>query len=70
MYKKYIDQLTISEYKFIENQLKKRLEEEKKEMEKSGNTKNYVELRFILLKIKKIIEKYQKNTWQKRKNLV
>lgn len=58
---KYIDHLTVSEYETIKNQLMKRLEEEEKTMKETGNTKTYVELRFILLKIKRIIEKYKKS---------
>lgn len=57
---KYIDHLTIAEYETIQRQLKKRLEEEEKAMKETGNTKEYIELRFILIKIKRIIEKYRK----------
>lgn len=58
---KYIDHLTIAEYETIQKQLKKRLEEEEeKAMKETGNTKEYIELRFILIKIKRIIEKYRK----------
>ena len=57
---KYIDYITIKEYEFIQTQLKERLEEEKLKMEKTKNTKTYVELRFILLKIDRIIKKHKK----------
>ena len=55
--KGYIDHLTIAEYEFIQSQLKLRLEEENKRMIETGEKKNYVELRFILIKIKNLIEK-------------
>lgn len=57
---KYIDYMTVPEYEFIKRQLEKRLEEEKTEMEQTKDTKTYVELRFILLKIDKIIKKHKK----------
>lgn len=59
--KSYIDHLTVAEYEFIEQQLRKQVKEEEEKMKASGNTKNYIELRFILIKIRKIIEKYKKN---------
>lgn len=60
--KGYIDHLTIAEYEFIQSQLKLRLEEENKRMIETGEKKNYVELRFILIKIKNLIEKYKKSS--------
>lgn len=60
--KGYIDHLTIAEYEFIQSQLKLRLEEENKRMIETGEKKNYIELRFILIKIKNLIEKYKKSS--------
>ena len=54
---KYIDHLTLEEYNLIEKLLKKYQEQEEKEMKQTGNTKNYIGLRFILIKIKRIKEK-------------
>ena len=45
---KYIDNLTVKEYEEIEK------------MKRTGNTKEYVELRFVILKIQNIIKKYKK----------
>lgn len=58
--KKYIDHLTVEEYRTIERELKARLDTLKKEMEETGNTKKYVEIRFIILKINNLIKKYEK----------
>lgn len=58
--KKYIDHLTVEEYRTIERELKARLDTLKKEMEETGNTKKYVEIRFIILKITNLIKKYEK----------
>lgn len=58
--KKYIDHLTVEEYRTIERELKARLDTLKKEMEETGNTKKYVEVRFIILKINNLIKKYEK----------
>ena len=60
--KGYIDHLTIAEYEFIQSQLKLRLEEENKRMIETGEKKNYIELRFILIKIKNLIEKHKKTS--------
>lgn len=57
---KYIDHLTLEEYNIIEKLLKKYEEQEEKEMKQTGSTKDYVALRFILIKIKRIKEKYKK----------
>lgn len=65
--KKYIDHLTVEEYKTLEKLLMKLEPIENEEMKKTGQTKDYIELRFILIKIKKIIKKYQKSAWQKVK---
>ena len=63
MQNKYIDHLTVDEYKFLQSQLLKRVKEERREIEENGkeNTKEYAQLRFIELKIKSIIKKYEKN---------
>lgn len=58
---KYIDNLTVNEYKQIEKLLRKLEPIENEEMKKTGETKDYIELRFILIKIQKIIKKYEKN---------
>lgn len=63
MQNKYIDHLTVDEYKFLQSQLLKRAKEERREIEENGkeNTKEYAQLRFMELKIKSIIKKYEKN---------
>lgn len=63
MQNKYIDHLTVDEYKFIQSQLLKRATEERQEIDIKGkqSTKEYAQLRFMELKIKSIIKKYQKN---------
>lgn len=58
---KYIDHLTLEEYNLIEKLLKKYEEQEEKEMKKTGYTRDYIGLRFILVKVKRIKEKYKKN---------
>lgn len=58
---KYIDNLTVAEYETILQQLEQRVETEHEKMLKTGNTKTYIELRFIIIKIKKIIAKYKKS---------
>lgn len=60
MMNKYIDHLTVEEYRTIQRELKARLDTLKKEMEETGNTKKYVEIRFIILKITNLIKKYEK----------
>ena len=57
---KYIDNLTIKEYEEIEKFLKKLEPIENEKMKRTGNTKEYVELRFVILKIQNIIKKYKK----------
>lgn len=63
MQNKYIDHLTVDEYKFLQSQLLKRAKEERREIEENGkeNTKEYAQLRFMELKIKSIIKKHEKN---------
>lgn len=58
---KYIDNLTVAEYEQIEKFLKTLEPTLNAEMKVTGNTKNYVELRFIILKIQKIIKKYKRS---------
>lgn len=67
---KYIDNLTVAEYETLAKLLKKLEPIENKEMKTTGETKTYIELRFILLKIQRIIEKYKKNSWQNKKKIV
>lgn len=58
---KYIEHLTVGEYKMIEKQLKERLPILAERVNNSEiGKKEYIEIRFILLKIRKIIEKYEK----------
>lgn len=58
---KYIDNLTVKEYQNIEKWLKKIQPMLNQEMVETGNQKEYVELRFTILKVQNIIKKYQKN---------
>lgn len=62
MTNKYIDYLTVDEYKFIQSQLLKRVNEERALLDNGNkeNTKEYAKLRFMELKIKSIISKHQK----------
>jgi hypothetical protein len=60
MANKYIDHLTLEEYSIIEKLLEKYKDLEETEMKETGSTKDYVALRFILIKIKRIKEKYTK----------
>lgn len=57
---KYIDNLTVKEYQNIEKWLKKLQPILNQEMVDTGNQKEYVELRFTILKVQNIIKKYQK----------
>lgn len=59
---KYIDYLTIREYEIIVNQMKARLPELKANITNEDSKKQYIELRFIILKIEKIIQKHKKKT--------
>jgi len=58
---KYIDNLTVAEYRQLEKYLKKLEPLLNAEMKETQNTKEYVDLRFMILKIQKIIKKYEKN---------
>ena len=62
MTNKYIDYLTVDEYKFIQNQLIKRARDERELLDNNNkeNTKEYARLRFMELKIKSIINKHEK----------
>lgn len=64
---KYIDNLTVAEYENIERWLKKLEPIMNQEMKKTQKTKNYVELRFTIIKIQKIIKKYKKTIDNKPK---
>jgi len=58
---KYIDNVTIKEYEQINRWLKDIVEPKlKEEMQQTGEQKEYVELRFTILKILNIIKKYKK----------
>lgn len=58
---KYIDNVTIKEYEQINRWLKDIVEPKLKEkMQQTGEQKEYVELRFTILKILNIIKKYKK----------
>ena len=57
---KYINNLTVAEYENIEKWLKRLDPIMIKEMKETQQTKDYVELRFTIIKIQKIIKKYKK----------
>ena len=58
---KYIYNVTIKEYEQINRWLKDIVEPKlKEEMQQTGEQKEYVELRFTILKILNIIKKYKK----------
>ena len=57
---KYIDHLTLNEYKVILESLNDSIKLEHKKLDENGQNKKYVELRFIALKVKQIIKKYEK----------
>ena len=57
---KYIDHLTLKEYKIIREQLKVRLEDLNKSINTEIGKKKYIQVRFIILKIDSIIKKYEK----------
>ena len=59
---KYVDHLTIDEYKTIREQLKLRLDDLKKAMNSEIGRRKYIETRFIILKIDQIIKKYEKKS--------
>lgn len=64
---RYIDHLTINEYKVIQRQLTERLNTLKQEMEQTEEKKEYIETRFILIKIKNILQKYEKDLTKNQK---
>ena len=57
---KYIDHLTVEEYKIIKEQLKARLPELTKRMDTPQGKKSYIDTRFLIIKIENIIKKYEK----------
>ena len=57
---KYIEHLTVAEYENIEKWLKRLEPIMNEEMKQTQQTKEYVELRFTIIKIQKIIKKYKK----------
>lgn len=59
---KYVDHLTIDEYKTIRAQLKLRLDDLKKGINSEIGKRKYIETRFIILKIDQIIKKYEKKS--------
>lgn len=59
---KYVDHLTIDEYKTIREQLKLRLDDLKKGINNEIGKRKYIETRFIILKIDQIIKKYEKKS--------
>ena len=59
---KYVDHLTIEEYKTVREQLKLRLDDLKKAMNSEIGRRKYIETRFIILKIDQIIKKYEKKS--------
>lgn len=67
---KYIDNLTVAEYRTLDKLLGKLEPIENAEMKKTGQTKDYVELRFLKIKIQKIIKKYEKKAWQTSQTLI
>ena len=64
---KYINNLTVAEYENIEKWLKRLEPIMNKEMKETQQTKDYVELRFTIIKIQKIIKKYKKTVDNKPK---
>ena len=59
---KYVDHLTIDEYKTIREQLKLRLDNLKKGINREIGKRKYIETRFIIIKIDQIIKKYEKKS--------
>lgn len=57
---KYIDHLTLDEYKTIREQLKLRLDTLKENINSEIGKRKYIETRFIIIKIDNIIKKYEK----------
>ena len=64
---KYINNLTVAEYENIEKWLKRLEPIMNKEMKETQQTKEYIELRFTIIKIQKIIKKYKKTVDNKPK---
>lgn len=64
---KYIDNLTVAEYENIEKWLKRLEPIMNQEMKETQKTKDYVELRFTIIKVQKIIKKYRKTIDNKPK---
>lgn len=64
---RYIDNLTVAEYENIEKWLKRLEPIMNKEMKETQQTKDYIELRFTIIKIQKIIKKYKKTVDNKPK---
>lgn len=57
----YVDNLTVKDYKFLELQLSYRLDTIDKEIQQGEATvDDYVKLRFLQHKVKRIIKKYEK----------
>ena len=59
---KYVDHLTIDEYRTIREQLKLRLDDLKQGINSEIGKRKYIETRFIILKIDQIIKKYEKKS--------
>ena len=59
---KYVDHLTIDEYKTIREQLKLRLDDLKQGINSEIGKREYIETRFIIIKIDQIIKKYEKKS--------
>ena len=59
---KYVDYLTIDEYKTIREQLKLRLDDLKKGINSEIGKRKYIETRFIIIKIDQMIKKYEKKS--------
>ena len=59
---KYVDHLTIEEYRTIREQLKLRLDDLKKGINSEIGKRKYIETRFIIIKIDQIIKKYEKKS--------
>ncbi len=58
---KYIDNLTVAEYEMLIKLLRKLEPIENQNMKETGYTKDYVELRCLIIKMQKIVKKYKKN---------
>ena len=59
---KYVDHLTVDEYKTIREQLKLRLDDLKQGINSEIGKRKYIETRFIIIKIDQIIKKYEKKS--------